>query len=436
MNAKSLILCALVLAAACGRMASPGGRAGKLAGETLKMIRIEQQSRVSGIPLERGTFRADTLFHQVRKSGADCIRAYLEADSGACRAEIKAFLKASSPLKAIDTKSDPAAAIISVLRKQPELTEKSRSLLDGYGAALQVNMDEKLPIGERLGLLEFVRSLGCPVTYRDLGLAGADTIRFQAMASEAAGLCTTQPFGTTAFNFYIAMTRLNDVGSRFGRQIDQNGMAEVVLRAEWLKALLPSLESLRPMRLGFLGDSQTDNAHWSSPAHYPNILEAVFQKVNPGMTVINAGKGGDDSGEALARLDADLAAKQPTISFVLLGGNDCAYWGRSNPSVSPEQFKANMAEIATRLKAAGSRVVLMSYPMIPAFSDAERSTLQVMNRNLATVRDSLGTQWIDLGTLIDRGDPRRLFAADGIHLCPEAHFLITRAVLEYLTQNP
>jgi len=273
------------------------------------------------------------------------------------------------------------------------------------------------------------------VTFADLGLSSEDSSRLQELAAQAAELTGMQPFGTEPFDFFITMQRLNDVASRFGRREDANSMAAGLLQNEEVKRLLPGLREMEPAYIGFLGDSQMDNRHWSSPAHYPNILAAVFEQVNSGITVFNAGVGGDDSGEGLARIERDVISREPDICFVSFGGNDCAHWGRDHPTLSPEEFHENIKEIVRRLDEISCRVVLMTYPMIPEFGEPEDRVLAEMNEKLAQVRDVMHTGWLDLGGLIDSGDPRRLFAVDMIHFSPEGHLLIAAKILEYLSRN-
>jgi hypothetical protein len=58
-----------------------------------------------------------------------------------------------------------------------------------------------------------------------------------------------------------------------------------------------------------------------------------------------------------------------------------------------------------------------------------------MNSRLAALKDSLSTGWLDVRALVDGGNPRRMFAPDGIHYSPEAHYLISLKVLEYLSRG-
>ncbi len=186
------------------------------------------------------------------------------------------------------------------------------------------------------------------------------------------------------------------------------------------------------MKLGFLGDSHMDRIHWSTPAPFPDIVAAVLKEVNPGIEVVNAGKGGDDSGEALARLERDLASKHPQLTYVMLGGNDASHYGRPQPAVIPEKYRENMAQIVATLRAVGGEVVLMSYAEGPELKEPNLGVLRQFNVILPELRDSLGTGWLDLAAAIETPERDRFYSLDRVHFNPDGHRLIARQVLEHL----
>ena len=431
-----VLIAALGLIASCTMKESPQSRARGLARESLKIVKIEQQAFACGLGLDSAGTAADSLFVQmVRKIDQLQIREFVQTGGGQGREGIEAFLEACRPLDFPEDGEDAAEAIISVLKAASESGGLDRDLMQAYGAAFLLVLEGRRELGLRIEVSGFLLGLGCPVTFADLGLWSAGSKRLEELTAQAAARTGMQPFSTEAFDFYITMQRLNDVANRFGGAEDANSMAASLLQEEEIKLLLPELRAMEPAVVGFLGDSQMDNRHWSSPTHYPNILAAVFEQVNPGVKIFNAGVGGDDSGEGLARIEKDVVARKPDICFVMFGGNDCAHWGRDHPSVSPERFGENIQQIVRRLDGVSCRVVLMSYPMIPEFGEPEHRVLAAMNEKLAGLRDELHTEWLDPGALIDSGDSRRLFAVDRIHFSPETHLLISRKILEYLSRN-
>jgi lysophospholipase L1-like esterase len=72
-----------------------------------------------------------------------------------------------------------------------------------------------------------------------------------------------------------------------------------------------------------------------------------------GVPIINAGRSGDTTQAALARLDPDVLSRNPRIVIVLLGGNDFLR------RVPPEQTFANLTTIVERIRATGAAVVLI-----------------------------------------------------------------------------
>jgi lysophospholipase L1-like esterase len=433
MRMRWFALGTLVLVCACGEAkVDKRDRALELGRAVLTATRLENRAALEGKALEGDALLADSLLTRLERMGDGCVRTWVDSGAGECLTRIDSLIALTGGMEPEQAAADPAAAVIEVLRDAPEVTDAARPLLEGYAAVLMQNMDESREIATRLRPIEFLQAAGIPVTYRDLGLAGGDTLRLMALAEAMAARGPKAPFGVAAFDFFIAMRRLDDVGSRFSGQKNAGDLAASVMAGPGFDSLRPVLAALPPVTIAFFGDSQTDNRHWSSPAHFPNVIQAVFDSVNPGIKVVNAGIGGDDSGEGLARIQTDVLDKAPNVCFVLFGGNDCMFWGRDHSSVSPEQFRQNTADIAFRLKAIGCRVVLMSYPRIPSMQEPEAVTLEQMNIALGAIRDSLGAEWLDVAGMFAQHEPRRMFAPDMIHYCPEAHLLLARQVLEYL----
>ncbi len=97
-----------------------------------------------------------------------------------------------------------------------------------------------------------------------------------------------------------------------------------------------------------LGDSLT-LGKGSTPGHdYPSFLSRAL-----GINVINAGVDGNETGEALARLDKDVLSKDPKMVIILLGGND--YFDE----VPLEEAFKNLDEIVKRVQAKGAIAVLV-----------------------------------------------------------------------------
>jgi lysophospholipase L1-like esterase len=71
-----------------------------------------------------------------------------------------------------------------------------------------------------------------------------------------------------------------------------------------------------------------------------------------GMPIVNAGRSGDTTTSALARLDQAVLSRQPRVVLVLLGGNDLLR------RVPPDETIENLETIVARIRARGAAVVL------------------------------------------------------------------------------
>lgn len=113
-----------------------------------------------------------------------------------------------------------------------------------------------------------------------------------------------------------------------------------------------------PVTICFLGDSITQGCFelgvCDLNAVYHNQLRMLLAEKYPSLPVniINAGRGGDNTQEALARLDRDVISHYPDIVVIYLGTNDV--WGTT------DGFQEGMTAIIERLLTEGCYIVLMT----------------------------------------------------------------------------
>jgi lysophospholipase L1-like esterase len=127
-----------------------------------------------------------------------------------------------------------------------------------------------------------------------------------------------------------------------------------------------------------------------------------------GVPIVNAGKSGDTTGTALARLDSAVLSRDPRVVIVVLGGNDFL---RRVPR--DETFR-NLDAIAARLRARGAAVVLAGLSLgivTDGYSDGYEAVAR--ERDAGLVPDILG------GIL---GRPELM--ADNIHPNDRGHTLM------------
>jgi acyl-CoA thioesterase-1 len=98
------------------------------------------------------------------------------------------------------------------------------------------------------------------------------------------------------------------------------------------------------------GDSLTAGYGAGPGEDYPTRLASLIHQ-----RVINAGVSGDTTGSALARVDADVLARDPRIVIVGLGGNDFLQ------GVDIKTTEANLCTIVSKIEAGGAMVVLLGF---------------------------------------------------------------------------
>ncbi len=74
------------------------------------------------------------------------------------------------------------------------------------------------------------------------------------------------------------------------------------------------------------------------------------------VTIINAGVNGNNTKNLLQRLDTDCLAHRPALTIVMVGTNDM----NNGKHVPLPQYKDNLQELAERIQAAGSGLLLMT----------------------------------------------------------------------------
>jgi len=139
-----------------------------------------------------------------------------------------------------------------------------------------------------------------------------------------------------------------------------------------LPATHAALAAGRPLTILAFGSSSTEGAGASGPERtYPAQLEARLRAALPGraLAVLNRGVGGQEVGEMIARLEADVIARRPTLVIWQAGANAVL------KGMDPAAFRAVLAGGLARLQAAGADVVLMDSQRAPRILAAPRHAL-------------------------------------------------------------
>lgn len=86
----------------------------------------------------------------------------------------------------------------------------------GFGVISQLCLDDDVSPAERSAIVDFEIAVGLPVTFADLGLAGVERERLQAIGEICAGagsLCAVHPFEVTAESIVDAMIAADALGT-------------------------------------------------------------------------------------------------------------------------------------------------------------------------------------------------------------------------------
>ncbi len=131
----------------------------------------------------------------------------------------------------------------------------------------------------------------------------------------------------------------------------------------------------REIRIVAFGDSITLGTRpgVSEQQTFRRVLEARLRAEGHEAEVLNAGKGGCDTREALVRIESEVVAAKPDIVIVMFGVNDACVIDngpvvRTGTRVPETEYEANLRKIVRRLADAGASVVLCTpTPMTRAY---------------------------------------------------------------------
>lgn len=187
-------------------------------------------------------------------------------------------------------------------------------------------------------------------------------------------------------------------------------MIEKVTIPLW-QNLIDRLSRQDYFRIVLLGASNTER--FFPCLHWTDVLEVgLAHRFKRKFHIINSGMCGNNTVEAMKRFDRDVAAFQPDIVIVTLGGNDC----RPNPEkfIPPERFAENMRTIIHRIQELNAVPILQTYYQmnIEELEKTEPGRGGFFLQNMQAVRDVAE----QTGTLL--ADQHRIFS-----LLPESVLL-------------
>lgn len=135
------------------------------------------------------------------------------------------------------------------------------------------------------------------------------------------------------------------------------------------------------------------------------------------ISIINAGKKGNDTSDALIRLQADVLDKKPDVAIVFLGGND--YF----EGYTSEVIKQNLTSIVRAIQSNSTKVILVG-------GDSQLSSdYEMAIQKVASEQKVFAYIPNVLNGIILRKD---LICADGLHPNEKGHEIIAQKILPAL----
>ena len=194
-------------------------------------------------------------------------------------------------------------------------------------------------------------------------------------------------------------------------------------RAPSRRAEMPSgsIETAARPRIVFLGDSLTAGYGLAREQSVPSLIQQRVKDEGYDYEVVNAGVSGDTSAGGLSRLDWSLEGDVKVL-VIELGGND------GLRGLPPAALKRNLAEIITRAKSRGIRVLLTGMEAPPSYGQDYTAQFRRVFRDLADEHDVAFMPFFLEDVAVDR----TLNLPDGIHPNPEGARIVERNVWRYL----
>ena len=212
------------------------------------------------------------------------------------------------------------------------------------------------------------------------------------------------------------------------------------------------------MKIVCLGDSITGQPNLASYMKWSFILEAMCDAARgPGaVQVVNRGIGGDTAEGAHKRLQGDVLDERPDVVVILLGGNDA---GQKRPQAD---VKTDLQAIVRKVKAAGARVLLLQYAVLPNPASPETVWVHLDDNNnlIAEIADAEQVALLDMATAMGEAlknqqvtelkgrdndgvatwetrpltQAHLVSAIDGVHLSPGGELVFARAIFDKLSR--
>ena len=176
-------------------------------------------------------------------------------------------------------------------------------------------------------------------------------------------------------------------------------------------------------RIVILGDSLTAGLGLDINKAYPALVEQELERLGYPTEILNAGQSGDTTAGGVQRVDWILQQK-PDLLIVELGAND------GMRGVPLTEIKNNLTTIIQKSQKSNTPVFLMDMYVPPNLGKEYSDGFHEL---YSTIAEEQNIPLIPFLLLEVAGKPE-LNQADGIHPTAEGHVLMSKVVLDAVTQ--
>lgn len=206
----------------------------------------------------------------------------------------------------------------------------------------------------------------------------------------------------------------------------------------------------RPRTIVAFGDSVTRGVRPGVTEYqtFRHLLQTKLRDQGKAIRVVSAGVGSSTTVDGLARMEADVLAQEPALTIIMFGLNDAAMVdgpnaARTYPRVSVEDYSANLRTMITRLREAGSKVLLCTpnpmtrkydFQHVGAYAEHEDINYMLIHYVEATrqVAAEMGVPLLDVYELFMTRPGGLDLLLDGVHPFEVGHQILADALLEQI----
>jgi len=145
-----------------------------------------------------------------------------------------------------------------------------------------------------------------------------------------------------------------------------------------------------------------------------------------GWEIVNAGISGNNTQDALIRLEKDVLKQYPDVVIILFGANDAA----SHKQIAVAEYESNLSKIVLGI---GPKKSVLITPSPVDESRPRNRTNEVLNRYSEAVKHvalSTGSQCIDLFSKMIQVPDYVCMLSDGLHFGESGYDLLSQLIID------